>query len=465
MKITAIKSATVIIEHEGYRLLCDPWLEDGVYFGSWCHYPPLEKDALDNILSENIHGIYISHIHPDHCSIKSLSRFPADIPIYIHRYGFDELKRLLHDNGFTNVIELSHGEAKKIATDFFIEIYAADNCDPEKCGKLFGCQYLGDLGGSMQIDTMAVIYTAKDNHVIVNTNDCQYGLAKEAISRIKKEHSHVDVLLTGYVSASSYPQCFENLSVAEKLSEKERIRQRFLSKAAYFAKDLEPEVVIPFAGEYVLGGRLWELNHFLSPPPKEDVSYLLEKVFIENGLYCQSQRRYFVCPLFTGGSYDLSPQNRDPVIQRDLSRYTQIKRFQYIEKHLANRKYDYELRECTGDDTKELLQQSVQQVHKVQERLKIPHKGRIIAIEPLGEDPYLIEIDNPGSKVERATSTFISGTGVLKISLDKRLLQMLLYKAEGATWNHAEIGSHLSFFRPTNHYDRTLFYLLNFLHL
>ena len=27
---------------KGTKILCDPWIEDGVFEGSWCHYPPLK---------------------------------------------------------------------------------------------------------------------------------------------------------------------------------------------------------------------------------------------------------------------------------------------------------------------------------------------------------------------------------------------------------------------------------------
>ena len=455
MKITSIKSASIIVEHEEYRLLCDPWLEDGIYLGSWCHYPPLKEEVLQGFLEGGINGIYISHIHPDHCSTKSLERFPKDIPIYIHKYGFFDLRDLLIQLGFTNIIQLRHGQAAKLSTDLYIEIYAADNCNPELCGKQFGCQYLGNLEGSMQIDTMSVIYTACKNHVIVNTNDCQYGLAKGAIERIKKEHNHVDVLLTGYVSASSYPQCFENLSVSEKLFEKERLQSRFLSKAAYFARDLRPKVIIPFAGEYVLAGKLWELNNFLSPPPKEHVKYLLDEKLMGMGL------RFYTYSLVTGGFIDLDEPEGTLLDNPDRSAYTQIKRLRYIKNHLKDRRLDYEHLPEVKQDLSDLFLFAMQQMHMVAVKQKINVEGKKVAIEPEGEDCYLVDFENP-FHIEKCWRSTAIENKIMVIKLDKRLLQMLLLN--NYTWNHAEIGSHFSFYRHSNVYDRTLFYLLNHLH-
>ena len=50
------------------------------------------------------------------------------------------------------------------------------------------------------------------------------------------------------------------------------------------------------------------------------------------------------------------------------------------------------------------------------------------------------------------------------ISLDSRLLKLLLSGPKYAHWNNAEIGSHLKFKRNPNVYERALFYCLNYLH-
>ena len=42
MKVINIASSCVIIETTSKKILCDPWLFDGEYYGSWYHYPKLE---------------------------------------------------------------------------------------------------------------------------------------------------------------------------------------------------------------------------------------------------------------------------------------------------------------------------------------------------------------------------------------------------------------------------------------
>ena len=42
MKITHLQSSTQIIHLGELKVLTDPWLTEGEYYGSWYHYPPLK---------------------------------------------------------------------------------------------------------------------------------------------------------------------------------------------------------------------------------------------------------------------------------------------------------------------------------------------------------------------------------------------------------------------------------------
>ena len=60
MKITKLGSATVIVDTGDAKILTDPWLVDGAYYGSWCNYPPI---PIKQINFKQIDFIYVSHIH------------------------------------------------------------------------------------------------------------------------------------------------------------------------------------------------------------------------------------------------------------------------------------------------------------------------------------------------------------------------------------------------------------------
>ena len=73
MKIKLYRSSTVGLNLSGYKLLMDPWLTDGEYYGSWSHYPYYDLDKNINEINA-YNAIYISHIHPDHCSDDTLKK-------------------------------------------------------------------------------------------------------------------------------------------------------------------------------------------------------------------------------------------------------------------------------------------------------------------------------------------------------------------------------------------------------
>ena len=175
MKITNIASSTVIIETSTKKIICDPWLFDGEYYGSWYHYPKLEIKAES---FKDIDYIYISHIHPDHLSKKSLKYFDRNIPVLINSYSTKFLKRNIELLGF-NVIELEDNNEFKIAKNESITIFSADNCNPELCYKFFGCGKVENVLGSTQIDGYCLI---KDNGLtLLNLNDCPFDLAQNSL--------------------------------------------------------------------------------------------------------------------------------------------------------------------------------------------------------------------------------------------------------------------------------------------
>ena len=76
MQIKYLNSATVLISKDDTSILCDPWLIDGEFYGSWCIYPPLKVKPQD---FDDVNAIYISHIHPDHFSVKTLQKMNRKI--------------------------------------------------------------------------------------------------------------------------------------------------------------------------------------------------------------------------------------------------------------------------------------------------------------------------------------------------------------------------------------------------
>ena len=257
MKIRKLGSTTVLIETQDARILCDPWLTDGAYYGSWCNYPPINLDEYD---LSNLDYIYISHIHPDHFDPRTMERVNSSTPVLIHNYHQPFLKRNIERIGF-NVIELDNGVSFDVSDTTKFTIYAADNCDPTICGHMFGCVNK-DINGSTQLDLCVI---EDDEFTLVNTNDCPFEIAEKALTEVKKKHKKIDFALVGYTSASLYPHCMMHYDDAEMEIGIQRARLRGLTTAQRTLETLQPKFYMPFAGTYILGGANYKKNKICNP--------------------------------------------------------------------------------------------------------------------------------------------------------------------------------------------------------
>ena len=78
--IEFLRSSTFVLNYNNTKVLFDPWLEDGEYYGAWSHFPP------KNISYEEFNDIdliCLTHIHPDHFSRKTFSKLNKKIPVLI----------------------------------------------------------------------------------------------------------------------------------------------------------------------------------------------------------------------------------------------------------------------------------------------------------------------------------------------------------------------------------------------
>ena len=434
MKIKHLASATNIISTDSAKILTDPWLEDGEYYGSWFHYPPITPD-YDEINS--VDAIYISHIHPDHFSRLTLAKIDKSIPILIHKYAFPFLKINIEKLGF-NVVEVEHGQGCEIG-DITIQIYAADNCDPSQCYKFFGCGLSEVKMGSTTIDTMAII--TDGNKTILNVNDCPYKLSEKTLDVILEEHDDIDLLLTGYSGASSYPQCWK-FDDYTKHYEGAVKQEYFLKQGKQFIDRVQPKLFIPFAGKYVLGGSRYYLDKDkYNPNLLESLEWFGDEIDIQGFVLDVNQE------------WEISDKPPKITYTEDI----QEKR-KYINNVLSKKAYQYEFDiEPTEDDIKLLLSHAFKNLLKKCDELEIKTDTNVY-ISMFNKWIYISIKDRMIDIVDEVEEPFLT------IELDNRLLYRILSGPKYAHWNNAEIGSHLTYNRKPNKYERGLHYCLNYFH-
>ena len=444
MKLTFFQSSAVMIETKGVKILCDPWLVDGELYGSWNHYPPIDFQPQN---FNDVDFIYLSHIHQDHFSKKSLSKLNKDIPVIIHNFENKVLRENIKEMGF-KVNELNHNDRTHLKNQVFINILAADNCDPSICYKYFGCAPLESKYGSTSIDTMSVI-DDQDN-VLVNTNDCPFELSFTAATTLKEKYSKIDMLLVGYTSASAYPQCF-TLSEAEKIREKERMQQDFLKKAENYVNLFEPNYFMPFAGRYTLAGKLAPLNDYRGVTELDDAfSYFTNSKNID----VEKSKCIILNP---GSIFDTETgQPSEPYKKID-----KIQKQQYIQNVLAKRKLDYESeQEPEIDEIKSLIGKCYERFERKRKELRFSSDTTVL-IKLSSEEFLAISCNGNGWKIIKQKN-IDDYKNYVKLSLDTRLLKWILSGPRYAHWNVAENGSHITFERTPNVYERGLYYCLAF---
>lgn len=417
MKFDFLRGACVIIEGAGKRVLCDPWLTDDIYYGSWAHYPPFtEWDRIGHL-----DYIYVSHIHPDHFSPETMKRLPK-VPVLIHRFNSKFLKQNIENLGF-EVIELEHNKTHDL-DGLKITIFAADDCNPRVCGRFFGCDSL--LIGDTQIDSLAVFEA--DGQVYVNANDCPYQLSRHTLlPKIRLQYPEIDLLFVAYAGAGPYPQCFVMTDRQMRLAANLK-KSVFVEHAIQFAKDLRAKHTFPFAGDYVLAGRLSNLN------PSRGVA-TLEEV------------------------YDAFDAVNVPVLRTDVP--DESRRQRYVEDKLAHRKFLYE--QIPVPDDKTLLVMAKEAFRRLESKRKeLGFYSTTAVYLNLGAES-MVRIPLHGGNISQQAKIY--DTRYVRMTVDPRLLGWILAGPRLAHWNNAEIGSHITFERSPDVFERGIHHLMSFFHV
>ena len=444
MKLTYIQSSTVIVEHDDVRILCDPWFVDGEYYGSWAHYPSYDFKSEK---FKNIDYIYVSHVHPDHLSRRSMELLNKDIPVLIHEFPMKYLKNNIQNMGF-KVTELSHDSRIHLKNGLYINILAADDCDPTICGQLFACNFDTTHYGTNQIDTMCILDNGQQ--VIVNTNDCPYEIAYRTSFKVKNSYKNIDLLLVGYSGASAYPHCYE-LSEDEKNIEAEKKKNLRLTDAKKYVELFQPKYFLPFAGRYTLAGKLNSLNNTRGEPELEEAYDYLVSIIDQN------KHKSFL--LNSDSSFDITTGN----VSEPYKRINPIEKTKYIQNVLSYRKLDYEYGPIpTKEEILEFIPKAYERFEQQRRNLNFNSDTDILL--EISDDEFLdISCKGKGFSII-PKSDIIKFSKYLQMSLDRRLLKNILMGPKKAHWNNSDIGAHIMWKRVPNVYERGIYYCLNFFH-
>ena len=408
-------------------MLCDPWLDDGIFHGAWYHYPPSPVKPED---IGHVDYVFISHIHEDHCSAGTLRHVNRDAEILIPDKTPNFVERFLQAQrfGFRKITRVGVRRPTEIAPGLVADCIEADPTNEM----------------AYAIDSGLVLNWG--GFTIYNANDCYPHAA--GLEYIKSRYQ-VDLALLPYSGGSGYPSCYLNLSDEQKAERASAIRQGRLNTFLQSVKELAPRYVMPFADQYVIAGSRSHLNRYISHPVCPGV---VAAPFAEAGLDAQ------LLLLNGGQSYDFDTGKTAP--DEPYRHYSEEDRERYVEENLLDKKYDHELFELNPSvSLSRLLRVARARLWQEQDRRKSFPAWRVYVDVAERQERY--EIDLSRETVRDCPWTEAPQEPYLRLVGSPALWAMLLIGH--VSINIADAALFLDYERRPDKYEPELYVLLNLL--
>jgi UDP-MurNAc hydroxylase len=414
MKFEFIGNACGIFHgSKGTKLLCDPWIVDGVFEGSWFHYPPLKTTYSD---LQDVDAIYLSHLHPDHYDERHFN-FRKNVAIFILDEKYKFLERKLRAKGYQNLAVIADGATHSF-NEFEVTLFAPFTKHP-----FFECE-IGNV-----IDSAMVIKDV-DGTAAFNANDNTPSV--QACKMLRQRFGTLDLAMLNYNAAGPYPACFK-MRRSEKFKEHQRILERNFDYMVELLDALKPKHILPFAGAYVLGGKLAKKNKFLGTTTWDHcISSILYR--LPKKTHALALRELGIFDLATG----IAVQDYVAIDEAEMEAYTE---------QISHFKYPYELDPKPNGGV--LLHDIIKAAWNMRSKMAQWKLKSETTVDILF-----------GQRIVRVLGN--GGTPMLQCKVPSRLLRRIL---DGkAHWNNAEIGCHIEFDR-LGPYEPDLHTALEFLHL
>ena len=126
----------------------------------------------------------------------------------------------------------------------------------------------------------ALVLEDKDGTSAFNANDNTPDFS--ACTSLKHRFKRFDLAMINYNAAGPYPSCFKNLSENDKINAHNSILYRNISHLVECCNILQPKVVLPFAGSYVIGGSQYQKNKFLGTTTLDHCAEQIRTLFSQS---------------------------------------------------------------------------------------------------------------------------------------------------------------------------------------
>lgn len=142
----------------------------------------------------------------------------------------------------------------------------------------------------------------------------------------------------------------------------------------------------------------------------------------------------------------------------------QLEKKNYIENVLSQKLMDYEMEDMPKIDELIFMLESSYQRFEVK-RKEIGFSSETVVLIYLENDKYfLIPMNGKLTQIIKKNN-LVNLDNYVIYSLDLRLLKWILKGPRFAHWNNAEVGSHITFERKPNIFERGLYHAMCFFHM
>jgi UDP-MurNAc hydroxylase len=224
MRATSLGHAGILIESDHGLIVCDPWFVPA-FFGSWFVFP--RNDQLSPELMARITKpdyLYISHLHADHLDEPWLrEHMDKNVTVLLPDYPTDELRRTLHDIGFTKFLRTTNGIATALKGDLRVTIHVETSISD------------GPGGDS-------AIIVADGTGRVLDQNDC-----RPHDPAVFLADGPVDLQWLQFSGAIWYPMVYEMDADTKAAQARSKVEAQF-SRAIQYVRATGATAVAPSAG-------------------------------------------------------------------------------------------------------------------------------------------------------------------------------------------------------------------------
>ncbi len=427
MKIKYISNASIFLEGKNTKVLFDPWITFDNYSDSNYYNFPENKYSKKEISNLNPDFIYISHSHPDHFDEITLNLFNKNTPIIIANFANPYLKRNLNEIGFNNIL---------ISKDNKVKMNKNDYC------------YLEPADTTPELDSISFFQI--DNYKILNLNDNISNF--EQSERIAKKFGSIDLAFLPYCGFGAYPMSYDSLNKKQKIqAHKKKIKIAHNNFIKYIQK-INPDYVIPFAGEVLMGGSKTSVYSF------DGSGIGKKKDCIENAKKKLSFNYVLMSPKCT---FDFKKKKfNGKFIDNEFKKYKKYLlkiskkrgKFEKNGEFYISKKYQLNLVKT--------LEKALLNLSRSRLKRKLPIPKRKVFLEVV-EQKYIYELNLNNDKVVIHPKSKNLGKNFEIFKMNYAMLLGLITRH--FTWTNIE--EDINYYRKPNTYDENLHFLMNFLAL